>query len=62
MEPQNEHSKLANYILRWLVNRNGGELQPAIENMKLGDYILMKAELELILKCGGHPPNWVPEQ
>jgi len=49
---------LAKYILRWLRERNGGELGAAFADMKLGDYERCASELSLILKHDGKPPNW----
>jgi hypothetical protein len=55
-KPQPE---LAAYIIDWLCQRNGGELQPAIEAMTVFDHRLMHEELTFILQHGGRPPNWV---
>lgn len=54
-----EHDVLADYILTWLQERNGGALQDAFDNMRMKDARLMTAELALILEHGGKPPNWV---
>ncbi len=51
--------RLARYILDFLQNRNGGELEGAIGNMRMSDYRLLHEELKMILKHGGKPPNWV---
>jgi len=51
--------ELASYIIEWLQSRNGGELRGAFADMRLGSYQDMREELELILKHGGKPPNWV---
>jgi hypothetical protein len=59
-EPTAEHKTLAKYIIEWLGYRNGGELQPSLDDMRVQDFRLMHEELEWILLHGGHPPNWVP--
>lgn len=50
---------LTAYIMSFLRNRNGGELSEAFDAMTVGDDRLIREELELILECGGKPPNWV---
>ena len=50
---------LAEYILKWLRERNGSELESALDSMTVRDSRNMKEELELILTHGGRPPNWV---
>jgi hypothetical protein len=50
---------LAIYIMEWLMNRNGGELREAFYNMTVRDFRNLKEELQLILKHGGKPPNWI---
>jgi NTP pyrophosphatase (non-canonical NTP hydrolase) len=51
--------RLADFIVDWLVSRNRGELDEVFGNMRRRDYENLKEELELILACGGKPPNWV---
>jgi hypothetical protein len=58
--PETKEAELALVILSWLRSRNGGELDEAIGAMRLADHENMRGELELILKHGGRPPNWVP--
>lgn len=49
---------LTDYIVEWLTTRNRAELAEAFGDMKMRDYEGLKGELNLILKCGGKPPNW----
>jgi len=58
-EPGPEEERLTIYIVDWLISRNRGELAEAFGNMTVRDYENLKSELQLILKCGGKPPNWV---
>lgn len=53
-------SALADIIIRWLQERNGGELGPAFDNMRVADFRNLRGELEMILEHGGRPPNWAP--
>ncbi len=53
------HIELAAYIIKFLRNRNGSELDSAFGEMKVSSYMLMLEELEMILEHGGKPPNWV---
>lgn len=48
----------ADYILKWLPRRNGGELQEAFENMRVRDARNLREELVIILRAGGKPTNW----
>lgn len=49
---------LADFILEWLESRNGAELRPALEALRVGDARRLREELALILRHGGRPPNW----
>lgn len=51
-------AELAEYIITWLSERNGGELEEAFENMRVCDWHTLHDELEAILEHGGKPPNW----
>ena len=51
-------SRVADYVLCWLRSRNGAELQPALDNMRVCDANLMREELIMILASGGKPRNW----
>ena len=53
--------QLADYLLEWLVKRNGGELAPAFGDMRVRDLDRMASELELILEHEGRPPNWIED-
>lgn len=57
--PSKQDEELASYVIEWLCSRNGGELRPAIESMRVSDFKLMHDELAHILLHGGRPPNWV---
>lgn len=48
----------AAYILDWLERRNGAELAPALEAMRVLDRRLLESELVHILQAGGKPDNW----
>ena len=50
---------LARVILDWLYERNGAELAPAFDGMRVSDARPMRQELEMILEHGCRPPNWV---
>lgn len=50
--------ELARYIFTWLRERNEGELDVAIGDMKVYDYETAIDELTLILQHGGKPKNW----
>lgn len=54
------HKALALYIVSWLERRNGSELAQALDEQRVADRRNMLGELEMILKHGGHPPNWEP--
>lgn len=54
-----DHKHLVEYIVQWLRDRNGAELEPAFRKMRLSDFEGLKSELEMILKAGGKPANWV---
>ncbi len=58
-EKKIDEKKLARYIADWLRVRNGGELEDAMCNMRVGDFENFLKELEMILKHGGKPPNWI---
>lgn len=52
--------ELAEYIIRFLRRRNGGQLDSCgIKKMRVQDYELTVRELAMILDCRGKPPNWV---
>jgi hypothetical protein len=55
-----EPGALALFIVRWLRERNNGELFATFAEMKVGDYEHLTDELALILEHGGCPPNWKP--
>ncbi len=55
-----EAERCALYIVDWLCTRNAGELEPALDEMTVRSRRDMVAELALILRHGGRPPNWVP--
>lgn len=57
-KPPKDEDALAAYIFEWLGRRNGEELAPALDEMRVKDVALAKAELALILKHQGKPPNW----
>jgi hypothetical protein len=50
--------ELAEYIVRFLEDRNGGELAEALDSQTVASRRLMIGELELILKHKGKPPSW----
>ncbi len=52
---------LADYIIRWLTVRNGGELSGPMTRMSDGDREHLRTELVMILKHGGRPPNWIAQ-
>jgi len=58
MSDEKNRDELAAYIVEWLRSRNGEQLRPAFDNMRVGDFELMLDELALILQHGGKPPNW----
>lgn len=53
------NEELAAYIFTWLRNRNGGELEDALDDMRVRDRDLAIEELAMILQHKGRPPNWV---
>lgn len=54
----NEH-QLAEFVVEWLRERNGSQLNDAFGEMKLRDFENLHGELAEILKHCGRPPNWV---
>ena len=50
---------LAEYIVTWLRERNGAQLDAAISSISVEDCELLHEELAYILKHGGQPPNWI---
>jgi len=53
-----DNKALASYIFDWLMIRNGGELNDALQTMTVRSFKDALDELELILRHGGRPPNW----
>lgn len=58
-EPTKTDRDLADYIVTWLEERNGGEFAEMLGQQRVGDRRLMKDELAYILANGGRPPNWI---
>ncbi len=56
---KDEAHSLTEYIVEWLIERNGGELAEAFGNMRVRDFDGLRQELTMILEHGGKPPNWV---
>jgi hypothetical protein len=54
-----KEEKLAEYIVGWLISRNGAELREVFDGMTVRDFKSLKVELVMILEHGGKPPNWV---
>ncbi len=50
---------LAKYIVRFLIRRNGAELEPVFDNMTVSSRRRLIGELGMILQHGGKPPNWI---
>ncbi len=50
--------KLALYIVNFLRERNGAELDPQFKNMTVANFELLIEQLALILKHKGKPSNW----
>lgn len=55
----NAQRPLARFILQWLRERNAGELNEVIGDMRVRDLEIAESELASILAHGGKPPNWV---
>lgn len=52
-------TECADFILTWIRERNGAELESAFEEMRVKDARIMREELIHILQSGGRPDNWV---